>query len=339
MSMGGLIFGGSAPASTVVKAVAKTLANGANTLTLTDANSSVIASGSTTLASTLAITAPTTATLDFYNGSATVCTVSYSGGSVATPVPAGYSVRFHRAGNELYPDYGRNFAPSRYPALDANHIYAWECTEANGTATITNSVSGGAADSGTVGAGVILGTMIAPWGTCASFDGTSTAVITLPNVLASFTGGVLSAMSIEMWICPDQSSGSANLFNLYDAGGLDCFNLGLTTTIYFQTRTVTTGNITLTSARGRKADSVWQYIAGTYDGINMRTYYNGLLAGTAAQSTALKPNNGSTPTWRIGRGNAGTYFTGGIGLVRMSNSVRAASYFQTTYKTVMGIAP
>jgi RHS repeat-associated protein len=75
---------------------------------------------------------------------------------------------------------------------------------------------------------------------------------------------------------------------------------------------------------------LWTHVVGTYDGSNLRIYFNGVLDNTAAASGNI---NTSTQDVVIGADTAAgmEFFNGKVDEVRISNSVRSSDWITTEY--------
>jgi hypothetical protein len=71
----------------------------------------------------------------------------------------------------------------------------------------------------------------------------------------------------------------------------------------------------------------WTYVAGTYDGSDIKVYINSGFDDST--STTATPNTGSAAV-RIGRGDGG-YFNGKLDEVRISNTARSAAWLKAVY--------
>ena len=153
----------------------------------------------------------------------------------------------------------------------------------------------------------------------------STAYVEVPDAASL---DISSQITIAAWINPN-SSGTYRIVDKITAG----FNNGyLLDVLGGKLRLIAassvTGNTTLSTG-------VFTWVAGTYDGSNLKVYINGALDGTLAASGAIPTNN---LTLRIGadstglNGSAGNRFPGLIDEVQLYDRVLSAAEIQTLFE-------
>jgi hypothetical protein len=156
------------------------------------------------------------------------------------------------------------------------------------------------------------------------FNGTN-ARVTVPDAAdLDLTTGV----TLEAWVYPTTAGGGAwrtvitkdtaasGTYLLY--ANTDTNNAGMFVGSSFQQQVV--GGPTL-------AANSWTHLAGTYDGITIRLYVNGVQVASRAQTAAMTPNNallsiGGSSVW-------GEWFAGRLDELRIYNRALTAAEIQT----------
>ncbi|MDD4902026.1 MAG: DUF2341 domain-containing protein [Patescibacteria group bacterium] len=78
--------------------------------------------------------------------------------------------------------------------------------------------------------------------------------------------------------------------------------------------------------------TTFSYVAGTYDGLNLRAYYNGAVQGTTPHTGTIVTNNDPTQIGRSYFGGATTeYWTGIIDEARIASVARSGKWLLTEY--------
>jgi hypothetical protein len=235
---------------------------------------------------------------------------------------------------------------SRVTALDANHLHAWELTEANGNFLDTGSSATkvALAPFGANAANVVYQTK-GLLGPCAQFG-------ILPNGLLS-----ASAMGARALVSAfaDLPAGSCSLEFWYrsyvtnlgwlagvDQNGAEIFDVNGNAAAAGQLAMTTRANLfqnTATPTLLRVESSYqWRHFCLAYDGVNANGYLDGELVLTHANSGAVLWANGVTPTLSIALGqNAAGQFIGQLSRVRLSNIARSQAYCRAVYKAAMAL--
>lgn len=147
----------------------------------------------------------------------------------------------------------------------------------------------------------------------------------MPSV--SITGNFTLAAWIKLRAIGTQYS----IIEKYDTGSTEGYILRVSSGNKLQTYTL--DNSTSTSLTGTRTLSanVWYHVVATYDGANLRTYIDGTLDNTGADTR--NPTDGED-TLKIGaRGNdAGTPLNGSIDDVRIYNRALSAGEIQRLYQ-------
>ncbi|MBI4712537.1 MAG: LamG domain-containing protein, partial [Planctomycetes bacterium] len=159
-----------------------------------------------------------------------------------------------------------------------------------------------------------------------SFDGTDDSV----NIPDSATLDITGQISIEAWINPANLSGNKMIVGKRSDWAVNgCpydlmqINDGITFYIYG-------ASIQSAGLGGAVSANVWQHIAATYDGANMKVYINGVERANNPTNIAIPTNNAFVG---IGRRSDGAYdyFVGLIDEVRIYNRALSASEILTRY--------
>jgi hypothetical protein len=75
--------------------------------------------------------------------------------------------------------------------------------------------------------------------------------------------------------------------------------------------------------------NTWDYVAGTFDGSNIRSYVNGSLEKTIAGSFSLPT---TTQELRLGNNSGGQWFTGRLDEIRVSGTAFSTDWISTEYQ-------
>lgn len=223
------------------------------------------------------------------------------------------------------------------PALDANHIYVYNCDETSGTtlANIGSGANGDATFTGTINTDYYVGSKIMGRN-MTSFrplnSGPSATGYAVTGNSCSITGG---SISVEVMIVPNDIivEGAADplgtIFKIQDAGNTDFVEIATTyfAQNFYGTAVITGGGANSTSTFVLSSNANRYHLMLTYNAATgvLYLYVNGILEKTASFGAAH-----SLPTLTkiyIGGGDAswGT-FQGWIAHLRISDIVRSASY-------------
>lgn len=227
----------------------------------------------------------------------------------------------------------------RFTDLDANHLHAWELTEASGNFVDTGS-SGSKVNLTATGT-IIYGTP-GIQGPCPLFDFTTTG-----GTVSGYASALVSAFSdlpgtnvtIEAWVYSTVQAATC-VWSFAESTGTRNFSLDWGTTGFTSYITATAGNTTVTSNTtnyGGMNVSVmaWHHVAVTYDGANMVTYLNGEVMSSVAKTGNVNYTNGTTPSFFIARDNflgAPHQLSGKLSRVRLSNILRSQTYLRNVVK-------
>jgi hypothetical protein len=213
------------------------------------------------------------------------------------------------------------------PAAPAGLVTAFGFNEATGTTAINSS---NVAFNGTIRQALRVP---GKFGGALSFDGVNDWV-----TINDATNGPLdltAGMTLQAWVKPGslgswntvvlKERGAGNLsYGLYAHDGAPQpfgFNAPAG---YTRTTPVASTVDTPVRAGSPLAVGVWQHLATTYDGTNMRLYVNGVLVATRAQTGSIATSNGAL---RIGGNNAfaNEFYHGLIDEVRVYNRALSAA--------------
>ena len=107
-------------------------------------------------------------------------------------------------------------------------------------------------------------------------------------VVGSSTSLDVSMLSIKMWIKPNSLPTGTARMGLLDSGG----RYRLFIVADGALRCAITGGATLVTAVGKVATGQWQRVTCTYDGLHMRAYVDGVLAGMLDQASTIPQTGG-----------------------------------------------
>jgi hypothetical protein len=235
-------------------------------------------------------------------------------------------------------------ALARLTPLDANHLHAWELSDANGnfvdtgssasrvnlTATTTTSAPVYAAP-GIVGLAAAFGRQ--------STGAASAGACKASALVSAFSDLPLTNVTLEGWVWAETAS-PGYLFGVDNVGStIFCLNgNGVANSIGSTVRATTFRTQTILSGFFVPWLGAWNHIALVYDTANSLTliYLNGEIVSTAADTGNVAWTNGTTPTFAIARDqNSSGQFNGKIQCVRLSNIARSTAYMRAVYKKGM----
>jgi len=216
---------------------------------------------------------------------------------------------------------------------DTNHKGVWHLDEeTNGTAVMKDSTSND--NDGTPRYGAVLGAT-GRAGKAVDIDGSNDYVYCPDSSSLDISG---TALTMSVWICPDfdatripnaitvDKRGGANAaaYRLFWKGSTDSeFDWGLRITAGGTDTNLFTTSVTWTV-------DTWHYLVGTYDGSNMRIYWDG-----AQENSLAKTGSISTSDYQLGI--AGYYeanpFDGTVDEVRISDYPRSAAWIKASYES------
>jgi PKD repeat protein len=138
----------------------------------------------------------------------------------------------------------------------------------------------------------------------------------------------IGPFTIEAWIRRATNNTQHSIVEKYGCSGLGGYVLRVASTnrLVFGPRDDCTQG-TSVSGNTILASNAWYHVAGTWDGVTLRVYVNGVLDGTLPNNRP--PRSGTTPL-KIGeRGNGGTPFQGSIDEVRLWSVARTTTQIQS----------
>lgn len=242
-----------------------------------------------------------------------------------------------------------SFAAARRTPLDANHIHAWECDEADGASAFVDTGSSAQKVNLAIAntANVRLESK-GPFGSCALFGATSTGTssVTRADALVSaFNDLPATNWTIECWAQQVQAGSGPQMFFSADYNASVNLQFGINDSAsnnllaYANANSFISPTSTLALFHSARAVLSWHHYALTYDGTYLRGYVDGeLVMRTALAGNLTWTNTSGTPP-RVVIGNQlnnGAGFIGRLACVRMSNVVRSQSYLRQVYATAMG---
>ena len=164
-----------------------------------------------------------------------------------------------------------------------------------------------------------------------SFDGAGDLLeCTNSNILNSIGG--TSNVTVESWVNLSGygSSGYGVITHKGNPWTWLMENLGNTMRIRF---TLSTSGDVSCADSSTHALNTWYHFVGTYDGINMKFYRNGVLTNSVAGSGTLGVN---TVLMKIGNYGSAYYSQGQIPIVRIYNKTLSANEIQQNFNAIRG---
>jgi hypothetical protein len=164
-----------------------------------------------------------------------------------------------------------------------------------------------------------------PTGNALSFDGIDDlARFTLPQAATT-------TFSFEAWIKPTTLDPAAlNLVGIIDLPSAHNLILRNDQTAFAYAVSVP-GTDSAISPTGTLQAGVWQHVAGTYDGTNIRVYYNGTLVGTLAHPGTA----GGAAELFLGAFNLAGFYHGLIDEVRVWSVTRSGVQIQAAMNSIL----
>lgn len=223
------------------------------------------------------------------------------------------------------------------PAIDANHIYVYSCSETSGT-TLVNTGSGSNGDltlQGSANTNYYLGSNmvgrslksylgILNNGTGGAWSGTSCSV----------SGG---SISIEAFFLPEVTTSGYVLYAEGSTPANDYIQVYCPTTAGVYQVKVNIGGSSISSPNiTLQFNKTPIHLLATYDGSNgnLKVYINGALYTTATYGVAKSLATMVALSVGNKKGSTTNSFKGYIAQARFSNSVRTSSYAISTTKTL-----
>lgn len=194
----------------------------------------------------------------------------------------------------------------------------WDFEEGTGTSASDTS---GNANTGTLTAGPTWAQ--GKIGKAINFDGSNDCV----SVSNASSLNMTSAITIEAWVYPTSLTGAPTIIQKQD---------GFTGQYFLRFNSGLNGGLwisgawrEITSASSAVANQ-WQHVAFTYDGTNMRLFYNGANVATTARTGSITTTTGTLGlgAWTSCSENA---FTGRIDHARIYNYARSAAQIAWDY--------
>ena len=158
------------------------------------------------------------------------------------------------------------------------------------------------------------------------FNGSGAYVDIGSSSLLSLTSGI----TLTSWVYPTAFSISHTALGKSGPYSLRS-NQGSTALSRFSINTGTNTDLAGVTSLTLNA---WNHLAGTYDGVNMRYYLNGVLDSTVAKTGLITVN-----TSTVGIGGAGLPFQGTLDNVRIYNRALTPSEIQTDMNTSLVVVP
>ncbi len=143
----------------------------------------------------------------------------------------------------------------------------------------------------------------------------------------SFSG--MSQLTICLWVNPDNVAQSNNGIIGWEGDSADAFQMMLTGTIGFRTKT--TGGTVLLNAITAISKAVWTLLVGVYNGTTMYIYKNAVEDAATAAQTGTIARGAGTSMILGGYYNNGFYMAGKLALARIFNRALSAFEIATIY--------
>ncbi|MBI4167902.1 MAG: hypothetical protein HY515_03005 [Candidatus Aenigmarchaeota archaeon] len=273
-----------------------------------------------------------------YNYSMSAAEINDSARGVFKDIPLIYhapvnTTAFVRLGDVNNPiSLERNGTPVAY-TNDSQLVGWWHFDEANAVANTVANDSSGWNNQGTLVSGV--NHTAGKFGNALSFDKTTLQYVNItPNTAGGFNY-LKDRFSVTVWVNVKTVIGNQRIVQIgypfAGAGGngsilyIDSFNDAIFTVTHG------TSQITANSTAGKVASDQWAYVAGTYDGDNVRLYVNGTLITNAQISNfTLNATYASISSWQTSRMN------GTIDEVKIYNRTLSAGEIQNEYLRGVG---
>ncbi|MEN9613955.1 MAG: hypothetical protein RLZZ347_262 [Candidatus Parcubacteria bacterium] len=150
-----------------------------------------------------------------------------------------------------------------------------------------------------------------------SFDGTG-AYISLPNL------DMQAPLSWSFWIKRGRIGHANDDFFGGDSAGSWGLGFNADNTLF-----LTKVGVNSVSSTGTITDMKWHHVAVTYDGTNVRFYFDGVLDSAPSYTSGTYTSSGGA--YAMGRVNVSAYFSGALDEVRMYSRVLSASEVRTLY--------
>ena len=237
----------------------------------------------------------------------------------------------HTTDTVIYMFYGNSSVTTdqsnKTAVWDANYKGVWHLP--NGSTLSANDSTSNANNGTITGATATTGQIDG----AGSFSGSSQWIDVGNGSSLQITG---STLTVEAWVKTSESNPSSYERILVkelpgDASPFVAYGFARyagTNTVYWLVSSGSTlGGVSPTSSLPIGA---WTHLVGTYDGSNLKLYFNGTLNSTAANSGNI---NSTTKDVVIGADTeiGGEFFNGSIDEVRISNTVRSADWIATEY--------
>lgn len=166
------------------------------------------------------------------------------------------------------------------------------------------------------------------FGSALTFNGTS-ALVTVPN---SASLQLTSGMTLEAWVYPT-SVGTSWRDVIYKGDDM-YFLLAASPT---SSRPETGGTFATLYGTGALTVNTWTHLAGTYDGVTVRLYVNGVQVASLAKTGTIATS--TNPLQIGGDSTYGQYFQGRIDEVRIYSRALSASEVVADMNTAVSGAP
>ena len=250
-------------------------------------------------------------------------------------------------------------APSRYTAPDSNDQFVWALNDgAVGSATPASYANSGAL--GTSGnamtplSGSVFRTSPGMFGSCPNNSGFNYYGGGAMHGAAGSAGNIAYPITVSAWVLYEY--GTTNLAIVgrshdatTDTGnesiylGADSGGTKLTVKLWIGSAMVTIIDSSNTPVTDQGQNFRWHHVGFTYDGANVKMYFDGDLVNTVAQTGAIVYTN-ANPWWIMWPTASGdTTFasmypiSGRTCDVRIANVARSAAWFQSVYQTGIGL--
>lgn len=238
----------------------------------------------------------------------------------------------------------RAVQPSRVTPLDANHLHAWEMTDANGSTTLADTGSSTSRVPLTLTGGILQTEGLL--GKCVQF-GTSAAGADSTDKAAALTSAFsdlpTGSVTLDLWY--RSQAGNLGFLAGVDVVGSNRFmldgNASSTGQIGASVNANSFKTATTPATRLLSYGYTWHHAGLVYDQTSglVQIFVDGEVMGRATgQAGPVTWSTGTTPTFGLATGqNAAGSFRGQLSRVRLSNIARPQSYFRAVYAKGMGL--
>lgn len=160
------------------------------------------------------------------------------------------------------------------------------------------------------------------------FDAKTSGIATVASPIYN----VSTALTIEAWVYPNDTSGAPNRIVDKRSGNFGYILYVTGTGGAFFVGNGTASAIPSTGS-GQMAVGNWYHLVGTYNGTHAKTYLNGVLKATSSLPGGI---SSSSQPLRLGRDSSTAFFNGSLAYITIRNSTLTDAQVFTQYQTYVG---